>query len=128
MTGELRTAAGVRDLLGPDARPTICFEWGGWSPALFADWGAPGSTSSPKGPLRPEPRKSFVEHEATITFGHPTTYLLAQQPIRGAHELGDYKSTKRGSSCIQDSRATAAHRDRVPCIQGAVDASAGSAE
>lgn len=102
LTGELRTAAAaIRDLLGPDARPTICFDRGGWSPAVFAELVAAGFDilTYRKGPLRPEPRKSFVEHEATSTFGHPTTYLLADRPVRVA-----YDNKRRYFACRQVTR------------------------
>ena len=37
LTGELRQVAEkVRDLVGSDARPTVCFDRGGYSPKLFA--------------------------------------------------------------------------------------------
>lgn len=102
LTGELRTAAtAVRDLLGPDARPTICFDRGGWSPAMFAELVAAGFDilTYRKGPLRPEPRRSFVEHQANSTFGHPTTYLLADRPIRVAYDKG-----RRYFACRQVTR------------------------
>lgn len=102
LTGELRTAAtAIRDLLGPYARPTICFDRGGWSPAVFAELVAAGFDilTYRKGPLRPEPRKSFVEHEATSTFGHPTTYLLADRPVRVA-----YDKKRRYFACRQVTR------------------------
>ena len=113
LTGELRTAAAaVRDLLGPDARPTICFDRGGWSPALFAELVAAGFDilTYRKGPLRPEPRRSFVEHEATSTFGHPTTYLLADRPIRVAYDQG-----RRYFACRQVTRLdpTTGHQTQI---------------
>lgn len=45
LAGELRTvAAKVRVLVGPDTRPTVCFDRGGWSPKLFADLDAAFAT------------------------------------------------------------------------------------
>ena len=102
LTGELRTAAAaIRGLLGPDARPIICFDRGGWSPAVFAELVAAGFDilTYRKGPLRPEPRKTFTAHEATNSFGHPTTYHLADRPVRVA-----YDNKRRYFACRQVTR------------------------
>jgi len=85
LTGELRAAAGsVRDLVGPDARPTICFDRGGWSPALFAELVGTGFDilTYPKGPLRPEPRAAFSTYQVKDCFGHESEYLLADRAVR----------------------------------------------
>ena len=37
LVGELKVVTQkVRQLVGDDARPTICFDWGVWSPKLLA--------------------------------------------------------------------------------------------
>jgi len=55
-TGELKTTAAlaVRELLGADARPTIAFERGGYSPACFAELQSLGFhiLTYPKAPFR----------------------------------------------------------------------------
>jgi len=91
LTGELREATRlVRKLLGPDARPTICFDRGGWSPALFAELVAAGFDIATyrKGPLEPEPRSAFSAQQVKGTFGHPATYLLADRPVAIAYDDG----------------------------------------
>lgn len=85
LTGELRTAAAaVRDLLGPEARPTIGFDRGGWSPAVFAELVEAGFDilTYRKAPLRPEPRSRFSAHHVTDRFGHTHTYHLAERAVR----------------------------------------------
>jgi len=102
LTGELRDAATVvRGLLGPDARPTICFDRGGWSPALFAELVAAGFDIATyrKGPLEPEPADAFSAHEVKGSFGHPATYLLADRPVAIAYDDG-----RRSFACRQVTR------------------------
>lgn len=102
LTGELKAAAvAVRELLGPDARPTICFDRGGWSPQLFAELVEAGFDvlTYRKGPLRPEPANRFVAHQVIGTFGHATTYLLADRPVRIA-----YDNRRRYFACRQVTR------------------------
>jgi prepilin-type processing-associated H-X9-DG protein len=91
LTGELKEAAlAIRDLLGPDARPTICFDRGGWSPATFAGLVSSGFDIATyrKGPLSPEPRDAFTAHQVTGSFGHPATYLLADRQVAIAYDKG----------------------------------------
>ena len=83
--GELKAAApSVRDLLGPDARPTICSDRGGSSPKLFAELVAMGFDilTYRKGPLLPEPRAAFSAYQVTGRFGHGAEYLLADRAVR----------------------------------------------
>jgi hypothetical protein len=74
----------VRDLLGPDARPTICSDRGGSSPKLFAELVAMGFDilTYRKGPLLPEPRAAFSAYQVTGRFGHGAEYLLADRAVR----------------------------------------------
>jgi transposase len=68
LTGALRdVAAQVRDLVGPHARPTICFDRGGWSPRLFAELDAAGFDILiyRKGAKTPEPASAFTIHAFT---------------------------------------------------------------
>ncbi|MGH9083735.1 MAG: putative transposase, partial [Acidimicrobiales bacterium] len=89
LSGELKTAAmAVRALLGPDARPTICFDRGGWSPKVFAELVEAGFDilTYRKGPLRREPKKRFSAYQVTDRFGHPRTYHLAERRVRIAYD------------------------------------------
>ncbi|MGH3235574.1 MAG: putative transposase [Streptosporangiaceae bacterium] len=85
LTGELATAAAaVRDLLGPDARPTISFDRGGWSPAAFASLVDAGFDilTYRKAPLSAEPKSAFSAYQVTDRFGHVQTYHLTERPVR----------------------------------------------
>ena len=85
LTGELREAAkAVRDLLGPDATPIICFDRGGWSPATFAELVAMGFDilTYRKAPLAREPRSAFRSYQVTDAFGHSCDYLLSDRAVR----------------------------------------------
>ncbi len=102
LAGELREAArAVRELLGPDARPTICFDRGGWSPALFTELVGAGFDIATyrKAPLEPEPHSAFSAQEVKSSFGHPTTYLLADRPVTIAYDNG-----RRSFACRQVTR------------------------
>jgi hypothetical protein len=94
LAGELRRAAGeVRALVGPDARPTIAFDRGGWSPALFAELVAAGFDilTYRKGVKAPEPRSAFAERSFTDEAGREHTLWLADRAVRIA-----YKHNGRG--------------------------------
>jgi hypothetical protein len=74
----------VRAILGPDARPTIGFDRGGWSPKVFADLVAAGFDvlTYRKAPLRPEAKSRFGSYEVTDRWGHTCTYHLAERAVR----------------------------------------------
>lgn len=102
LTGALREAAGkVRDLVGPDARPTICFDRGGWSPKLFAELDAAGFDilTYRKGVNKPEPASAFTTHTFTDDRGVEQSYELADRRVRIPYEAG-----KRRFSCRQITR------------------------
>lgn len=89
LTGELRdTVTKIRVLVGVDARPTICFDRGGWSPKLFAELSAAGFEilTYRKGPAPVEPRTAFTEHAYTDTSGRTHQFLLADRPIRLSYD------------------------------------------
>jgi len=91
LTGELRTATKeIRDLVGPEARPTVVFDRGGWSPKLFAELYAEGFDllTYRKAPLRPEPRSAFSRHEFTDDLGRHHVYWLADRRVRLAYKDG----------------------------------------
>jgi hypothetical protein len=85
LVGELRIVVDkVRALLGPDARPTICFDRGGWSPKLFAQLQAAkfDILTYRKGLCAREPRSAFRAHTFTDDLGRATSYLLADRSVR----------------------------------------------
>ena len=91
LTGELEHAArAVRELLGPDARPTICFDRGGWSPAGFAELVGAGFDilTYRKSPTSPEPRSAFGWHHVEDAWGHDHEYLLAERAVRVSYDQG----------------------------------------
>ncbi len=102
LVGELRTVtAKIRGLVGPDARPTICFDRGGWSPKLFAELRLAGFhiLTYRKGPAPAEPRSAFRAHHVTDEGGHRHDYLLADRPVRIP-----YDNARRRFSCRQITR------------------------
>ena len=85
LTGELRRATrDIRGLVGDDARPTIVFDRGGWSPALFAELVDQGFDllTYRKQPVQPEPTSAFTTHEFVDDRGIAHTYRLADRPVR----------------------------------------------
>ena len=102
LTGELRHAIQeVRCLLGPEARPTIGFDRGGWSPACFAEIVAAGFDilTYRKGPVRPEAKNSFTPYVVKDAFGHQQTYWLAERNVRISYDAG-----RRYFACRQVTR------------------------
>jgi hypothetical protein len=85
LVGELRRAAAeLRALVGPGARPTIIFDRGGWSPALFAELVAAGFhiCTYRKGAKALEPRSAFSPHSVIDKAGRTHDYLLADRNVR----------------------------------------------
>jgi transposase len=102
LTGELRaTTTKIRALVGPDARPTICFDRGGWSPKLFAELAAANFEilTYRKGPTPTEPATAFVDHPYTDERGRTHRYLLTDRHVRLA-----YDKNKRRFACRQITR------------------------
>jgi hypothetical protein len=99
LAGELKlTVDKVRALLGPDARPTLCFDRGGWSPKLFAQLTLAGFDilTYRKGAKRPEPAAAFADHEFCDDLGHIQRYLLSDRAVRIP-----YDNKKRRFACRQ---------------------------
>jgi transposase len=99
LAGELAlTVDKVRALLGPDARPTLCFDRGGWSPKLFAQLVLSGFDilTYRKYTKRREPRSAFVDHEFTDDLGHTQHYLLSDRTVRVP-----FDSNRRRFTCRQ---------------------------
>jgi prepilin-type processing-associated H-X9-DG protein len=94
LVGELRkVAAWARELLGPDRRPTIAFDRGGWSPKLFAELvdGGFHILTYRKGPVPEEPRRAFRLHTFTDDAGRAHEYWLADRPVRIPYRDGNRK-------------------------------------
>jgi hypothetical protein len=91
LTGELRRAcAEIRNLVGDDARPTIVFDRGGWSPKLFAELDTAGFDilTYRKDPPQREPASAFTDHQVVDDRGVAHTYRLADRPVRLAYNAG----------------------------------------
>lgn len=102
LTGELRSVVTkIRTLVGPDARPTICFDRGGWSPKLFAELTLAGFDilTYRKSPAPKEPRSAFMAYQFTDDSGATHDYLLADRHVRIAYDSG-----KRRFACRQITR------------------------
>jgi transposase-like protein len=102
LVGELRrVAAEVRSLVGPDARPMIIFDRGGWSPTLFAELVAAGFDIATyrKGPKGREPRSAFTLHRHVDDLGRTHDYWLADRKVRLA-----YDNRRRRFACRQITR------------------------
>ncbi|MHB1783279.1 MAG: putative transposase, partial [Acidimicrobiales bacterium] len=114
LTGELKTAATeVRELLGPDARPTIGFDRGGYSPACFAELSRLGFDilTYRKAPFPPEPRSAFRPHVVRDGFGHEQTYFLSERNVRLS-----YDKLRRYFACRQVTRLDEASGHQTPVL------------
>jgi transposase len=102
LVGELRTVAGkVRALVGEDARPTICFDRGGWSPKLFKELTLAGFDilTYRKKPAPNEPRSAFGPFTHTDATGRQHHYLLADRQV-----TIPYEAKRRRFTCRQITR------------------------
>ncbi len=91
LVGELRrVAAEVRALVGAGRRPTIAFDRGGWSPALFAELDAAGFDilTYRKAPKAPEPGRAFARHRFVDDAGRRHDYWLGDRRVRIAYKQG----------------------------------------
>ena len=119
LVGELRAVcAKVRDLVGPQARPTICFDRGGWSPKLFAELTLAGFDvlTYRKGKAPAEPRSAFVAYRFTDDTGRAHDYLLADRKVRIAYDSG-----KRRFACRQITRLDEASGHQTQVITTRTD-------
>lgn len=78
-----RAMSEIRALVGPEARPTLVFDRGGWSPKIFAEVIAAGFhiLTYRKGDTDDEPADAFAVHTHADDLGHPHTYHLADRPV-----------------------------------------------
>jgi prepilin-type processing-associated H-X9-DG protein len=104
LAGELRrVAAWAREIVGPDRRPTICFDRGGWSPKLFAELHAAGFDilTYRKAPKIGEPRSAFTEHVFVDDAGRTHSYWLADRGVRIPYR---HNGKRRYFACRQITR------------------------
>lgn len=85
-----RAMAEIRSLVGPDARPTLVFDRGGWSPKVFAEIITAGFhiLTYRKGKTRPEPARAFKTYKHVDDLGHDHRYHLAERAVRLAYKQG----------------------------------------
>ena len=113
LAGELRTVVThIRALVGPDARPTIAFDRGGWSPKLFAELHDAGFEilSYRKGSAPREPRSAFSARRYRDDTARVHDYLLADRRVRISYDNG-----RRRFACRQITRLdeATAHQTQV---------------
>lgn len=114
LTGELKLAATqVRELLGPDAHPTIGFDRGGYSPACFAELSRLGFDilTYRKAPFPAEPRGSFSPYVVKDGFGHEQTYFLSERNVRLP-----YDKKRRYFACRQVTRLDEESGHQTPVL------------
>lgn len=114
LVGELRTVVTkIRELVGPDARPTIAFDRGGWSPRLFAELALAGFhiLTYRKGPAPAEPRSAFAAHRFADDTGRVHDYLLADRAVRISYDSG-----RRRFACRQITRLDPATRHQTQVL------------
>jgi hypothetical protein len=102
LAGELRVVTQkLRELVGQEACPTICFDRGGWSPKLFAELKKAGFDilTYRKSPLPREPRSAFKKASFTDELGITHDYLLADRKVRIV-----YDAKRRRFECRQITR------------------------
>ena len=114
LAGELRRLLPqLRGIVGQGRRVTVCFDRGGWSPALFADIAAAGFDvlTWRKGPAPDLPAEEFTTITCTDDRGRAHEYELADSTA----ELGISEGPRRGETVTlrQVTR-------RVPAKAGAI--------
>jgi transposase-like protein len=97
LAGELRRLLpALRQVVGAGRRVTVCFDRGGWSPALFADITAAGFDvlTWRKGPAPDVPADAFTAITCTDDRGGQHAYELADTTV----ELGISEGRRKGQS------------------------------
>jgi len=95
-------ARAVRELVGPDARPTICLDREGWGPALLTGLVGAGlgiCTAPPVGRPAPSPARPSPPTASRTTAGHDHEHLLAD----GRSRVG-YDQRRHCLACRQVTR------------------------
>jgi transposase len=97
LAGELRRLLPqLRQVVGQDRRVTVCFDRGGWSPALFADITAAGFDllTWRKGPAPDLPADTFTTITCTDDRSREHEYDLADTTV----ELGIHDGPRKGQT------------------------------
>jgi len=97
LAGELRRLLpALRQVVGEGRRVTVCFDRGGWSPALFADITAAGFglLTWRKGPAPDLPAEIFTTVACTDDRGRAHEYELADTTV----ELGISEGPRKGQT------------------------------
>jgi hypothetical protein len=97
LAGELRRLLpSLRGIVGEGRRVTVCFDRGGWSPALFADITAAGFDvlTWRKGPAPDLPADAFTTVTCTDDRGRAHEYELADSAV----ELGISEGPRKGQT------------------------------
>jgi transposase-like protein len=97
LAGELRRLLpSLRQVVGEGRRVTVCFDRGGWSPALFADITAAGFgvLTWRKGPAPDLPAEIFTTVACTDDRGRAHEYELADTTV----ELGISEGPRKGQT------------------------------
>ena len=97
LAGELRRLLpSLRQVVGEGRRVTVCFDRGGWSPALFADITAAGFDllTWRKGPAPDLPAEIFTTVACTDDRGRAHEYELADTTV----ELGISEGPRKGQT------------------------------
>ena len=97
LAGELRRLLpALRGIVGQGRRVTVCFDRGGWSPALFADITAAGFDllTWRKGPAPDLPADAFTDLTCTDDRGRAHDYELADSTA----ELGISEGPRKGET------------------------------
>jgi len=97
LAGELRRLLpALREIVGQGRRVTVCFDRGGWSPALFADITEAGFglLTWRKGPAPDLPAGQFAEVACTDDRGRRHEYELADTSV----ELGISDGPRKGQT------------------------------
>ena len=113
----------LRGMVGPTARPTIAFDRGGWSPALFAtltdDEHRFDILTYRKGKTTFEPRSAFTTHTFTDNAGVDHDYLLADRNVR--IRWVDKNKKRRLFACRQITRLDPATGHQTQIITSRTD-------
>ncbi len=97
LAGELRRLLpALRQVVGEGRRVTVCFDRGGWSPALFADITEAGFgvLTWRKGPAPDLPAAAFTTVACTDDRGRAHEYELADTTV----ELGIHEGPRKGQT------------------------------
>jgi transposase len=113
----------VRDLVGGEARPTVCFDRGGWSPKLFAELTAAGFEvmTYGKGRAPVEPCAVFQGRRFIDRCGRVHDYLLAERDVGIEYDGGRRRFPCRRVTSLEPRTG---HQTQILTSRADVDAAA----